>query len=150
MSDLKLLIHVEVCDYFGMQTNMANTDRHNFGKVCRHVTYFCGGGTVTLAAGSREAETWRQSCYLCRAAFCNAQGYPHLPTLECFCCTWALEPLDLRLSSQCGNLSGSTCILKLFAFILSLSLSWSLSCHVIPQLASSIISADRWVCVHLH
>ena len=57
LSNLKHLIGVEVCDYFGMQTNAGILiEVYNFGKVCGHVASFRGGGTVTLAARSKEVE----------------------------------------------------------------------------------------------
>lgn len=57
LSNLEHLIGIEACDYFGMQSRVGILiDVYNFGKVCGHVASLRGGGTVTLAAGSEEAE----------------------------------------------------------------------------------------------
>lgn len=52
-------------------------------KFCSsgHVSSFLGGGTMTLAAGLKEAERWRQSGCFCwgRAELCCMWGCTHLP-----------------------------------------------------------------------
>lgn len=55
--NLKHLIGIEVCDYFGMQTNVGILiEVYSFGKVCGHIVSFHGGRSVASSSWSKEAE----------------------------------------------------------------------------------------------
>lgn len=153
-SNLSHLIGIEVCDYSGMQTHAGMLiGVCNSGKVCGHVTSFCGGGTVTLAAGWKEAGRWRYSCFSCKgkAVLCNTQGGTHLPAFVSVPAMCEVQPsqtpvphCNKEISVNWHEFGSSLPVYLVSLFVLESYLPYN------PSLASSIISADRWACVHLH